>query len=299
MSPSFRALSAVLCGAALLTLSTALSGCDSGHPGNAAGRRTEPADAAVTGAPASSTPVTPQSPQGRPDSSPSSRVTGNPSPAGRSPNGAGTRTNSPASPAPDSSLPLDLPTGAAQQVVTVSARDEHAVTATLQAWDRSGSGWVRHGPPAVAYLGSAGLSEHPVEGRPVSPMGSFSLTQAFGRLPNPGARLPYFQISPADWWISQAGRFYNTHQFCRTSCPFRQGSPNSQMYKVTPQYDYGVVIDYNRFPVVPDAGSGFFLHVTRGRPTNGCVSTSRATVVDLLRWLNPAARPRVLIGVGR
>jgi L,D-peptidoglycan transpeptidase YkuD (ErfK/YbiS/YcfS/YnhG family) len=31
------------------------------------------------------------------------------------------------------------------------------------------------------------------------------------------------------------------------------------------------VIDYNRSPAVPGKGSAFFLHVSTGKPTTGCV----------------------------
>jgi L,D-peptidoglycan transpeptidase YkuD (ErfK/YbiS/YcfS/YnhG family) len=40
---------------------------------------------------------------------------------------------------------------------------------------------------------------------------------------------------------------------------------------------------------VPGAGSAFFLHVSSGRPTAGCVAVPRSNMVDLLRWLKPGA----------
>jgi L,D-peptidoglycan transpeptidase YkuD (ErfK/YbiS/YcfS/YnhG family) len=130
-------------------------------------------------------------------------------------------------------------------------------------------------------------------------MGSFTLTQAFGRAADPGTRMGYFRTTPADWWISQAGPLYNTHQRCSTSCAFNQGDPNEHLYYITPQYDYAVVIDYNTRnagPVRQGAGSAFFLHVTDGSATAGCVSIPRDNLVSLLRWLDPAAHPRILIG---
>jgi L,D-peptidoglycan transpeptidase YkuD (ErfK/YbiS/YcfS/YnhG family) len=49
-------------------------------------------------------------------------------------------------------------------------------------------------------------------------------------------------------------------------------------------------------PVVPGKGSGIFLHAQTGAPTNGCISLERATLVRVLRWLRPDARPRIAIG---
>lgn len=57
------------------------------------------------------------------------------------------------------------------------------------------------------------------------------------------------------------------------------------------------MIDYNRNPVVPGAGSAFFLHVSAGRPTAGCVAIPGADLDAVMRWLDPAARPVITIGV--
>jgi L,D-peptidoglycan transpeptidase YkuD (ErfK/YbiS/YcfS/YnhG family) len=46
------------------------------------------------------------------------------------------------------------------------------------------------------------------------------------------------------------------------------------------------------------AGSAFFLHVTVGEPTQGCVSIDRDQLVRIMRWLDPKKHPRILMGVG-
>jgi L,D-peptidoglycan transpeptidase YkuD (ErfK/YbiS/YcfS/YnhG family) len=225
------------------------------------------------------------------------------SPAPR-PRTTSSTTSRPAPPPPASttaaavSLPLPYSTGAATRVITVVAPSTGSTTATLQAWQKSARGWTRYGSAVFAYVGSDGLSTHPSESISATPMGSFNLTQVFGRQPNPGTGLPYRQTTPADWWISQPGPLYNTLQHCSSGCAFTQGDPNEHLYYTTPYYRYAVVIDYNRYPVVQGAGSAFFLHVANGAPTAGCVAIPEATLVTLLRWLTPAANPRILIGVG-
>jgi L,D-peptidoglycan transpeptidase YkuD (ErfK/YbiS/YcfS/YnhG family) len=200
-------------------------------------------------------------------------------------------------------LPLPYATGTATRVITVVAASTSSTTATLQAWDRApGGGWLQHGAPVLAHVGADGLSTSPSESRSATPIGSFSLTQAFGRNADPGTGLPYFQTTPSDWWISQAGPLYNTHQRCSGSCPFTQGAPNEHLYDEVPFYDYAVVIDYNTpnaGPVVPGAGSAFFLHVTDGTATAGCVAIPVDSLVPLLQWLTVAAAPRILIGIGQ
>jgi L,D-peptidoglycan transpeptidase YkuD (ErfK/YbiS/YcfS/YnhG family) len=172
-----------------------------------------------------------------------------------------------------------------------------STTATVQAWTKATTGWQRVGPAIPAHVGSAGLTNHPSESMSATPIGSFGLTQAFGRAADPETRLPYFRTDSSDWWVSDANsRYYNTHYRCSGSCPF-DTSAGENLYAAGYVYTYAVVIDYNRFPVTSGAGSAFFLHVTDGSATAGCVSIPEANLVSIMRWLDPAAHPRILIGV--
>jgi L,D-peptidoglycan transpeptidase YkuD (ErfK/YbiS/YcfS/YnhG family) len=200
-------------------------------------------------------------------------------------------------------LPLKYRTGNATRVITVTGVSRGRTTAHLQAWYKApGGGWLKYGKGMTAHIGSQGMSPTPSEGASATPMGSFTLTQAFGRNADPGTSLPYFRTRPSDWWISQAGPLYNTHQRCASHCAFKQSMPpNEHLYYETPYYNYAVVIDYNtrNAPggVRQGAGSAFFLHVTDGYPTAGCVAIPQKRLVTLMRWLRPATHPRILIGV--
>jgi L,D-peptidoglycan transpeptidase YkuD (ErfK/YbiS/YcfS/YnhG family) len=68
------------------------------------------------------------------------------------------------------------------------------------------------------------------------------------------------------------------------------------MWQQPRAYPFLAVVEFNMDPVVPGRGSGIFLHASTGRPTAGCVSLERATLARVLRWLRPAATPRILIG---
>jgi L,D-peptidoglycan transpeptidase YkuD (ErfK/YbiS/YcfS/YnhG family) len=202
-------------------------------------------------------------------------------------------------------LPLHFRTHNATKVITVVAQSTGSTTARLEAWTKaSGGGWLRHGRSVIAHVGSDGLSTQASEYRSATPIGSFTLTQAFGRNADPGTRLHYFRTRTSDWWISQSGPLYNTHQRCSSNCGFRQGSPNEHLYYETPYYNYAVVIDYNTrnssTGVVQGKGSAFFLHVHPAGTgaTAGCVAIRQAKLIRLMRWLNPGAHPRILIGVG-
>lgn len=197
-------------------------------------------------------------------------------------------------------LPLDYSTGSATRVITVVARSTGSTTATVQAWDKApGGGWLPRGSAISAYIGSDGMTPTPSESRSATPMGSFTLTQAFGSYENPGTGLPYFQTTPDDYWISDAGARYNTHQRC-SSCGYNDGI-NERLLYAQPYYRYAVVIDYNTpnaGVVRQGAGSAFFLHVANGAPTAGCVAIAQSSLVPLMKWLTPSAHPRILIGTG-
>jgi hypothetical protein len=48
----------------------------------------------------------------------------------------------------------------------------------------------------------------------------------------------------------------------------------------------------------PGLGSAIFLHIKIGTPTAGCVTLPVGELLEVLRWLNPAASPRIEMGVG-
>ncbi|QHZ00257.1 hypothetical protein SSPS47_34725 [Streptomyces sp. S4.7] len=116
-----------------------------------------------------------------------------------------------------------------------------------------------------------------------SPIGVFTLGDAGGRLPDPGSRLPYDEDS----------------DFEATGTGFL-GEP------LEGSFDYVVAIDYNRTPGTTPLdkerplglgkGGGVWIHVDHRGPTQACVSLSRTHMVELLRLLDPAKRPVIVMG---
>jgi L,D-peptidoglycan transpeptidase YkuD (ErfK/YbiS/YcfS/YnhG family) len=181
------------------------------------------------------------------------------------------------------------------QVITVQASSSSATTARFDLWTRlSTGGFGHHSGPVTAYIGQNGIGATR-EGLARTPAGVFGLTQAFGNQPTNGTRLPYFQATRADWWNEvSSSPAYNTH----VRQTYSPGWPSENLYTTGAVYAHAVVIDYNRFPVRAGAGSGFFLHVTNGHPTAGCVAIAAASLNYVMRWLNPAAHPVISMGVG-
>jgi L,D-peptidoglycan transpeptidase YkuD (ErfK/YbiS/YcfS/YnhG family) len=186
--------------------------------------------------------------------------------------------------------------GEAGQVITVAAPSASSTTATLIAWTRDGDDWVAATGPIPAYVGAGGIGAAS-ETVARTPAGAFDLTEAFGILPSNGTQLPYRHVDASDWWVSDVNSpAYNTPYRCAPGhCPFDERA-GEDLGKAGTAYRHAVVIDYNRYPAVPGAGSAFFLHVSLGHPTTGCVSVPAADLDTVMRWLDPALHPAIVIG---
>jgi L,D-peptidoglycan transpeptidase YkuD (ErfK/YbiS/YcfS/YnhG family) len=189
---------------------------------------------------------------------------------------------------------------ATTQLVTVSAPRFATTAATLRTWRRAGDCWSPVAGPYTARVGWNGLRANRREGDGTTPIGTFPiLPRMYGNEPNPGVRFAYTRLRCGDWWVEDPrSPAYNTFQRigCGLKPPFKVTTPD--MSKSRRAYAYLAVIGFNTGPVVAGRGSGIFLHVEVHSSTNGCVSLPRPLLLRVLRWLTPAAAPRVVIGVG-
>jgi L,D-peptidoglycan transpeptidase YkuD (ErfK/YbiS/YcfS/YnhG family) len=183
------------------------------------------------------------------------------------------------------------------QAVLVDAPSPGATTATVSAWARSGTGWTAFLPPTPAFLGRDGMGPSS-ERSARTPAGTFTVTQAFGRLADPGTALPYSHVGADDWWVGDtASPLYNTHQVCAPGrCRFDERA-SENLQAAGHAYDHAIVIDADTDPVRPGAGSAYFLHIG-DHATAGCVATDAGTVVRLMRWLTPGAHPMISLASG-
>ncbi len=195
-------------------------------------------------------------------------------------------------------LPAQLETGAATQIVTVVARTRASTRGTLHLWQKRAGCWRPAAAPWTAWLGQRGTSPAKREGDRRTPAGVFGFARVmYGIAPNPGVSFPYRRIVCGDWWVEDpASPYYNRfrHVRCGVKPPFRVKSED--MSRSPTAYRHLAVVAYNMNPVVPGRGSGIFLHASTGRPTLGCVSLPLPLLVTTLRWLRPSAGPLMAIG---
>ncbi|MFF8942119.1 hypothetical protein ACF1A5_07540 [Streptomyces sp. NPDC014864] len=167
-----------------------------------------------------------------------------------------------------------------RQVVVVYGAGPNSPDATGALFTRHGSTWERTRSWA-AHNGRHGWTTDHHEGDQRSPVGVFTLSDAGGVLADPGARLPY----------TRSASFQAPHWWNKASWH---------------DFDYVIAIDYNRVkgtapndPTRPQGqarGGGIWLHMDHGGGTSACVSQSKEAMRYLLRTLDPAQHPVVVMG---
>jgi len=200
-------------------------------------------------------------------------------------------------PAPGATLaaPQLTRAGSAGQAIVVTAPGYGANTATLTAYDRTADGWEKAYGPYAARVGYNGFAppDEKREGDGRTPSGVYGFDFFFGVNANPGVKFPYRQVTQSIVWVDDPkSPLYNQWVNQDEQNP---GADPEPMYQPL-AYQHGAVIAYNSART-PGLGSAIFLHAAIGGATAGCVSLPVAQLVDILRWLDPAQSPRIIMGV--
>lgn len=205
------------------------------------------------------------------------------------------------------------------QLVTVTSPRWPSTRATLRAWRLRGGSWrLAHGPVRVR-LGWNGWVPAPRRDQDsgTTPAGSFRLRYAFGNRRDPGTALRYRHVDRSDVWPYEPRdpATYNIYQPFRSRTSHWRRDYRERLSDYPRQYAYAVVIGFNlpsgvhwsrrrhqwvaRRPADTSRGGGIFLHVQGSASTAGCVAGPLRDIRWMLRWLSPAARPRVVMGPRR
>lgn len=214
------------------------------------------------------------------------------------------------------SLPTAIaqPLGESRQVALVLTQDfdsPQGVLWRLQRTDKNAP-WVQVGAPFAVWLGQKGIGwsldvQNPPVAGPVkregdgrSPAGVFALETlwGYGQAAPPGVRWPYRTISSDHRCVDDPeSQHYNE----LLAWPARKGSPPwrsaESLLLPTDHYKYLLVVSHNRASVKKGAGSCIFVHVAPppGQTTAGCTALAQTDLLELLRWLDPAKKPRLVL----
>jgi len=207
------------------------------------------------------------------------------------------------------------PLRTSRQCLVVVAENWNAKTGVLRAFERTSarSRWQPHGRAVPVVLGKKGMAwgrglidfkpaARKVEGDNKAPAGIFRLGPAFGYAPKPSARwirLPYVQLTKTTEGVDDPRSRYYNKLVDRSKLAKVDWQSSEQMLRADILYKWGIVVTHNS-AATPGAGSCIFLHIWKnsGSATAGCTAMPEPDLVNLLRWLDPGAKP-VLIQMPR
>jgi L,D-peptidoglycan transpeptidase YkuD (ErfK/YbiS/YcfS/YnhG family) len=208
-----------------------------------------------------------------------------------------------------------------RQVIVVSGVSRTSSYATLYTYQLGADGktWKARfsGMPArVGYAGWAWAGKR-VQDSGTTPAGTFRVSATFGLKANPGTTMSYKLADADDYWVgdNKDPKTYNMFQPSASSKRTWRTGEAERLAAYPTQYEYAAVINFNRpaaatvtwdavrsqyvtsKPANTRLGSAIFLHVNGAGSTAGCVSLRRADLLKVLTWLDPAARPRIVMAV--
>ena len=194
------------------------------------------------------------------------------------------------------------------QAVVVSTADANATTGTARLFERKNakSDWKATGDSFPIVVGRSGLAwgiqlpSEPTatkvkqEGDGNAPAGLFPLTSAFGGAAKPiGVELPYVKLDQYTECVDDVNSTFYNRIVNRLHVGNFDWKSSEKMLAVGPEYDLGVFVAYNTYPVEKGRGSCIFLHVWKdaNTATSGCTAMERRHMERVVAWLVPSKNP--------
>ncbi len=210
---------------------------------------------------------------------------------------------------------IDLP-ASVKQLVTVTSGSWSDTTASLRVWRRRGGSWRLVRGPIRASVGWNGFvrAGDRRQSTGTTPAGRFTMRSVFGNRANPGSRLPYRRVDGNDYWSYEPRdpATYNMFQPSKAATTRWRPDYAERLADYPYEYAYSIVLGFNlprgvrwsperrqyvaRRTADTTEGGGIFLHVKQKPHTAGCISLPIEQVRWLVRWLDPALEPRIVMG---
>ena len=196
------------------------------------------------------------------------------------------------------------------QCVVVFATNWNSTTGVLRAFERenAGSAWKMRGAEIPVVLGKKGLGwgrgvvnadagakPRKIEGDNKVPAGVFRLGPVFGyaRAKSAGwVRLPYVPLTKNMEGVDDPRSRYYNRLVDRSKIARVDWRSSEKMLRDDHLYKWGLFVHHNA-AATPGAGSCIFFHIWKSSSTAtaGCTAMPEQNLVELIRWLDPAARP--------
>jgi D-alanyl-D-alanine dipeptidase len=202
--------------------------------------------------------------------------------------------------------PVKVPFAESLQAIVVTTEDWTATTGDAQLYERRDlrSKWKAVSKEFDIVVGRTGLewgqdsapevaTTFKKEGDGKSPAGMFPLTFAFGNAETINSKLSYRRILDQTHCVDDV----NSHHYNKVVGSLQVGifdwKSSEKMAEITPEYDLGVFVAYNSYPVVEGNGSCIFLHIWKdaNTPTSGSTAMAREDMERVVGWLDPKKNP--------
>lgn len=204
--------------------------------------------------------------------------------------------------------PVKPPFDKSLQTVVVVTDDWDITTGTAALFERKTprGDWKRNGDSFPIVVGRSGLAWADLlngdidmakikqEGDGNSPAGLFPLTSAFGSGSKPNAvKMPYTKLDEYTECVDDSKSSFYNRIVNRMQVGNFDWKSSEKMASIVPDYDLGVFVAYNTYPVEKGRGSCIFLHIWQDEttPTAGCTAMARENMERVATWLSPAKNP--------
>ena len=134
------------------------------------------------------------------------------------------------------------------------------------------------------------------EGDGRAPAGMLPLTSAFGKPETVKTKLPYQSLTEHTECVDDVNSTFYNRIAHRMQVGNFDWKSSEKMASITPEYDLGVFVAYNTYPVVKGRGSCIFLHVweSPNDATSGCTAMAKEELERVVAWLDPKKTPYLI-----
>lgn len=160
--------------------------------------------------------------------------------------------------------------------------------ATLSVYEKKNGSWARLFD-CPARIGKNGLGKT-TAGDKRTPSGTYNLTTPFGIKPDPGAQMPYTQVTKYHYWCGASDSGYYNQLVDERVVDRKHTSADEYLIQYKGVYNYCMFIDYNASGE-PHRGSCIFLHCNGSKKdTSGCIAIAEANMKKIICWARPGAK---------
>lgn len=127
------------------------------------------------------------------------------------------------------------------------------------------------------------------EGDTKTPLGTWTIQEAYGINDDPGSLLPYTKVTDDMYWCATGDNSTNYNQLIYGSDdPTADHTHDEHLMDYPIRYAYFLDLGYNQ-ACAPYAGNAIFLHCWKDpeTPTGGCVAVSEESMITILRTVTP------------